>query len=248
VRAPVRLAATVTAVLVLFGATAWAVVPVAVFLARLNGEVMAVSTAQVIALLAGGAIGGAAAARALPQAPRLVIVGAAALTAGLVLVRRGGVSLPLQAQLVAAAIATTALGVWLAPRMPQGAARVATVGFLQVGVVTLAMMARDLIAPTDVPLIELLAAFTIGGAVAVRLVPLATIGDVAMSWLAIVVATLVIAATLSDRPLLVMAAALGSALVAPVPVSLAALGAYLARRAAPPDPLPEAALVTRHRS
>lgn len=242
-----RLSTTAAAVLIVVGAAGWAMAPLAVSLARSDASPPP-GLLRALALVLGGLLGGAVAAATLPRAPRLVIVGAAGLAAAAMLALPGGAAvgdLAAQRLVVGATVAGAAVGSLVASRMPAGVARLAAAGCLQLAVVLLGATAwvplQITLAPTSDPWPVALVAPVLAGALAVRLIPGAGVGDVTMSWIAMAAVALALCLVVSAQRGLVIVGVIVAAFALPIPVALSALGAALARpRHAPAPDLPSA--------
>jgi len=237
--APGRATATLAAGLILLGAAAWAVTPTAMLLARLDDGGAAAPLVRAAALLIGCLLGGASATAALPTVPRPIVLGAAALAAGVVLALPvSQQALTTEAGLVVGAVAATAVGAWLGARTPPGLGTVGAAAFMQLAIITAVVVGNAWLARhhgTDPrPWIPLGLGMFAGGAAAARLVPGVTTGHVAASWLLVAVASLGLAVVLAEQRAFVLAAAIGTAFVLPFPIALSALGAALVRRRVPP--------------
>jgi len=237
--APGRATATLAAGLIVLGAAAWAVTPTAMMLDRLGDGGAAAPLVRAAALLIGCLLGGASATAALPTVPRPIVLGAAALAAGVVLALPvSHQPLTTEAGLVVGAVAATAVGAWLGARTPPGLGTVGAAAFMQLAIITAVVVGNAWLAHhhgTDPrPWIPLGLAMVAGGAVTVRLLPGATLGVIAASWLLVAVASLALAGVLAERRFFVLAAAIASAVLLPFPIALSALGAALARRRGPP--------------
>ncbi len=237
--APGRATATLAAVLILLGAATWALTPVALLMDRLDDVAAPALMIRAAALVLGCLVGGASAAAALPTVPRPIVIGAAALAAGVVLAMPGGAPpLTTQAALLGGAVLATAAGAWLGSRMWPGLGKVGAAAFMQLAVITTVVVGNGYLAHhhgTDPsPWLPMMLAMVAGGAVTARLVPTVTIGHIATSWLFIAAVTLGLAFVLASQRFFVLIAVLVAAFLVPFPIALSALGAALARRRGPP--------------
>lgn len=247
--APGRATATLAAVLILLGAATWALTPVALLMDRLDGVAGPALMIRAAALLLGCLIGGASAAAALPTVARPIVIGAAALAAGVVMAVPGGDQpLTTQAALVVGAVLATAAGAWLGGRMWPGLGKIGAAAFMQLAVITAVVVGNGYLSHhhgTDPsPWLPLMLAMVAGGAVTARLVPSITIGHIATSWLGIAAVTLALAFVLTTQRFFVVIGVVIAAFLVPFPIALSALGAALARRRGPPPAdLPSATTV-----
>lgn len=229
---PGRAARLTAAVLIMLGAAAAAVIPIAV------SRTVPVPHLTQASLIVGALLGGAATVRrgrdylaVLTAAPLAIATARAILD--LAADRPLGAA-PVDAVIIAAATGTAALGAVIGQWIPLRLRRVAAAGFIHVALQVLTVL---LLARLDSVAASLLSSglmLTVSGAVAIRLVPDATPGEVSAGWPLLAIGAVVLTPLFGGNASLILVA-LATLFILPVPMALAAIGAGLAR---PTPPLP----------